>query len=200
MAGPLDTNRFQGDLGNAALVPEKTYGSPITGTHPEGEEHFDSYGGQWLCVIGGTPGTWIRINTPTSGDTVGFERTIITAEAIAKYDIVTESGYKFNAKNLNHMRIFAGMATHAQPAHPAPLIIRIPEGTMTNTAWSWTPFAPLFADPDAVGGMTEAAPNGGPLGSTFGEGRLQVAVASGPDMVALVEREPLWFPPTPFPV
>ena len=192
MAGPLDTNRFKGNLGDAALLPEKTLGPPITGTHEAGEEHYDSYGGQWLCVGSGTPGNWIRINEPP-GSTTGadYERTITTGEAIVKFQIVTDSGFRFDAKNQAHMRIFVGMASHNQASVGAPLIVWTPGSEIANPAWSWTPHKPLYANPAVPGGLTHTPPDGGAL---WGEGRLQVGIAYATDTITLVEREPLWFP------
>ena len=193
MTSPLASSRFEGALASGTLVAEKTLGPPPAGYHEAKEEHFDSYGGQWLCVVSGTPGTWIRVNAVTGGAVgTALTKTIITAEAIAQYDIVSESGYKFRAKFAPDMRMFAGMASTAQPMIGAPLVVWMPETVVINPAWSWPLYTPLYVDVFVTGGLTPTPPDGtNPLG---GEGRLQVAMSGPADTITLVEREPFWFP------
>ena len=40
------------------LVPATTAGAPTTGTHATGEVYVDSAGVQFVCLVGGSAGTW----------------------------------------------------------------------------------------------------------------------------------------------
>ena len=50
-----------------AGVPVLTIGYPGTGEHIEFEYFRDVYGAEWVCVVAGTPGTWVQI-TPAIVD------------------------------------------------------------------------------------------------------------------------------------
>ncbi|NUT33702.1 MAG: hypothetical protein HOV79_11570 [Hamadaea sp.] len=49
-----------GTLAPIRLHPAASAGAPTTGAHTAGEVHVDSLGKQYVCVKGGTPGTWVR--------------------------------------------------------------------------------------------------------------------------------------------
>jgi hypothetical protein len=52
---------FQGGLAPLRLVAAAIAGHPTTGTHSLGELFLDKNGALWICVAGGTPGTWKQV-------------------------------------------------------------------------------------------------------------------------------------------
>jgi hypothetical protein len=54
---------FQGGIAQLWLVPGTSTGRPTTGAHRGGEIFMDSSATLWLCVVGGSPGTWVRVLT-----------------------------------------------------------------------------------------------------------------------------------------
>jgi len=54
---------FSGGRSQLRLVPKATAGKPTSGTHVKGEIYLDSKGAVFICVAGGTPGTWRKVRT-----------------------------------------------------------------------------------------------------------------------------------------
>ncbi|MCU0270018.1 MAG: hypothetical protein MUF83_15420, partial [Acidimicrobiales bacterium] len=60
--------RAEGGRAQLLLVPLGTAGPPSSGSHLRGELLVDVAGTMWLCVSGGTPGTWRELaGIPTTG-------------------------------------------------------------------------------------------------------------------------------------
>jgi hypothetical protein len=55
--------QFQGSRAQLSLVPAAGVGRPTTGPHVLGEIYMDSAASLFVCVGGGTPGTWVKIAT-----------------------------------------------------------------------------------------------------------------------------------------
>jgi hypothetical protein len=55
--------QFEGGKAQLRLVPKSTTGKPRTGAHSKGEIYMDSNGAIFVCVKGGTPGTWRKVTT-----------------------------------------------------------------------------------------------------------------------------------------
>lgn len=55
--------QFRGGRAQLRLVPGATPGSPTTGTRAKGEIYMDRAATLWVCTMGGTPGTWVRLTT-----------------------------------------------------------------------------------------------------------------------------------------
>jgi hypothetical protein len=54
---------FEGGKAPLRLVPKSTTGRPTGGSHKKGELYLDSAGSLFVCVAGGTPGTWRKVST-----------------------------------------------------------------------------------------------------------------------------------------
>jgi hypothetical protein len=54
---------FEGGKAQLFLKPKSTAGRPTSGTHVKGEIYLDSRGAVFVCVAGGTPGTWRKVAT-----------------------------------------------------------------------------------------------------------------------------------------
>jgi hypothetical protein len=54
---------FSGDRAAVQLVPSSTNGPPAAGGHAVGDLVVDARGVHWLCVAGGTPGTFLAVQT-----------------------------------------------------------------------------------------------------------------------------------------
>jgi hypothetical protein len=54
--------QFKGGKAQLRLVPGSTEGRP-GGAHSKGEIYMGSKGALFVCVRGGTPGTWRKVNT-----------------------------------------------------------------------------------------------------------------------------------------
>jgi len=54
---------FNGGKAQLRLVPKSTAGRPKAGAHAKGEIYVDSNGAIFVCVKGGTPGTWRKVTT-----------------------------------------------------------------------------------------------------------------------------------------
>jgi hypothetical protein len=55
--------KFGGNRAALNLVPRSTAGKPTTGAHARGDIVIDNTGKMFICTQGGTPGTWVRVNT-----------------------------------------------------------------------------------------------------------------------------------------
>jgi hypothetical protein len=55
--------QFQGGKAQLRIVPSGAVGRPTTGTHSKGELYVDKNASIWICTIGGTPGTWKKVQT-----------------------------------------------------------------------------------------------------------------------------------------
>jgi hypothetical protein len=53
---------FRGGRAPLRLEPANTAGRPTTGDHQRGELFVDSTGELFYCKVGGTPGTWFKVN------------------------------------------------------------------------------------------------------------------------------------------
>lgn len=62
---------FTGGLAPLALGLGSAVGAPTANTHSAGEIYLDSAATMWVCVAGGTPGTWAQVATTPSGATGG---------------------------------------------------------------------------------------------------------------------------------
>jgi hypothetical protein len=51
---------FYGALAPLFLAPAAGAGHPASGSHAQGEVYVDGNGAHWLCIAGGTPGTWVK--------------------------------------------------------------------------------------------------------------------------------------------
>jgi hypothetical protein len=57
---------FQGGQAPIRLIPSSTTGAPTSGTHNKGELLVDASGILWICISGGTPGTWHAVGAQTA--------------------------------------------------------------------------------------------------------------------------------------
>jgi hypothetical protein len=57
---------FEGSRAQLMLQPKSTAGRPTSGAHTKGEIYMDSAGALFVCVTGGTPGTWRKVTTTTA--------------------------------------------------------------------------------------------------------------------------------------
>lgn len=55
--------QFKGAAAQLSLVPGAGVGKPTSGTHVMGEIFMDSAASLFVCVAGGTPGTWVKVVT-----------------------------------------------------------------------------------------------------------------------------------------
>ena len=55
--------QFKGSSAQLHLVPGTTVGRPTTGGHRSGEIYMDSAASLFVCVVAGSPGTWVRVVT-----------------------------------------------------------------------------------------------------------------------------------------
>jgi hypothetical protein len=90
----------------ARLIGQFGSSGPISGTWTAGDIAPDSTGSFWVCTIGGTPGTWMRLgksmvfdirdfmptSTPTSNDTSYIAAAIAAAQAVSTPDIKFQNG------------------------------------------------------------------------------------------------------------
>lgn len=53
----------EGGKAQLRLVPRTTAGKPTSGSHAKGELLLDSAATLWICIAGGTPGTWRKVST-----------------------------------------------------------------------------------------------------------------------------------------
>jgi hypothetical protein len=57
----LDRRGFQHLPTLVTGVPVTTQGPPSTGTWALADHYIDALGGEWVCTVAGTPGTWIQL-------------------------------------------------------------------------------------------------------------------------------------------
>ena len=57
---------FFGGAAQVRLIPATTKGKPVTGAHQAGDLFLDNAAVLFICTKGGTPGTWVKVNTSTS--------------------------------------------------------------------------------------------------------------------------------------
>ncbi len=55
--------QFEGSSAQLSLIPGKTAGKPASGQHLKGELYMDSAASLFVCIAGGTPGTWVKVVT-----------------------------------------------------------------------------------------------------------------------------------------
>ena len=55
--------QFEGSSAQLRLIPGSTAGRPTTGAHSLGELYMDSAAALWVCIAGGSPGTWVGVLT-----------------------------------------------------------------------------------------------------------------------------------------
>jgi hypothetical protein len=54
---------FEGGKAQLKIVPKGSVGKPTSGAHTKGEVYMDSAGALFVCMAGGTPGTWRKVTT-----------------------------------------------------------------------------------------------------------------------------------------
>ncbi len=80
----LDRRGFQHLPTLVAGVAVTTQGPPSTGTWALSDHYIDALGGEWVCTVAGTPGTWIQLRPAVvSADPTG---TIATGYVIIRPD------------------------------------------------------------------------------------------------------------------
>jgi hypothetical protein len=53
--------QFTGTAAQLSLVPGPSAGKPTSGVHHMGEIYLDSAASLFICIAGGTPGTWVKV-------------------------------------------------------------------------------------------------------------------------------------------
>jgi hypothetical protein len=56
-----------GGAGRLASIPQLTVGAPTDGTYAAGEQIRDAGGNLFICVAGGSPGTWLKVAAAAAG-------------------------------------------------------------------------------------------------------------------------------------
>jgi hypothetical protein len=64
---------YANGTGRLLQKPQSSTGAPISGTYSTGEQIRDSAGALWLCIAGGTPGTWQQAVATPSSSTVTLQ-------------------------------------------------------------------------------------------------------------------------------
>lgn len=68
-----------------AGVPNTDQGPPVAGAWELADRYVDALGGEWVCTVTGTPGTWIQLRAATlEADPTG---TIATGYVIVRVDL-----------------------------------------------------------------------------------------------------------------
>lgn len=81
----IDRTLFQRIPTHVAGVPNTDQGPPVAGTWAASDFWVDALGGEWVCTVAGTPGTWRQIRVPTTdADPTG---TIATGYVIVREDL-----------------------------------------------------------------------------------------------------------------